>query len=442
MFDRRAMLAGGVACLAAAGAARAQVAPPTGFAIPAGPSPFPPEVFAERRRKVMDELKTGLAVVYGASAPQPAGAVYPPFVQDGDFAWLTGIVDEPGAILVLAPAEAERRREALFLPSRDPETERWDVERVPLGADIERRTGFRNVSRTSALGRFVAGAASRSKELRFLGPIVPPSAPVPPALELYGKVVQRLPGARIVDDSALMPRLRSAKEPREIEIMRRAIDATRRGHLDAMRAVRPGMTEGELKAILEAGFRAGGGQGLAYSSIVAAGRNAASLHYLGDSGPIRDGDLVLIDAGAHVGGYASDVTRTFPASGRFTPEQRASYELVLASQDAAVARLKAGVIYDDLAEAAREVFRRAGRIDEFYHGLGHFVGLHVHDAGDYSKPLPVGAVVTIEPGLYSHVANSGIRIEDQYLVTAIGTERMSVGIPRTVAEIEAFMASG
>ena len=155
---------------------------------------------------------------------------------------------------------------------------------------------------------------------------------------------------------------------------------------------------------------------------------------------IRPGSLILIDAGAAVGGYASDVTRTFPVDGRFTAEQRRTYELVLAAQEAAASRLRAGVYFSDLSDAAREVFRRAGRVDDFYHGLGHLVGLHVHDAGDLSQPLPAGSVITIEPGLYVQSENYGVRIEDQYLVTATGAERMSSGIPRTVAEIESFMA--
>jgi Xaa-Pro aminopeptidase len=330
----------------------------------------------------------------------------------------------------------------LLLPPRNPETERWNVERVPLGAEIERRTGFRQVLRTSGLGGLVTGLASRHKELRFLGPVVPPSAPVPPVLDLYGKVMQRVPGVKMTDDSKLLASMRIVKEPREMEQIRRALAATRRGHLAAMKSVRPGWTEGRLKELVEAEFRAGGGQGLGYGSIVAAGRNAASLHYTGGDGVIRPGALILIDAGASVGGYATDVTRTFPVDGRFTREQRASYELVLAAQEAAAAKLRAGAYYHDLSEAARDVFRKAGRIDDFYHGLGHLVGLHVHDAGDLSKPLPAGAVITIEPGLYVQAENEGIRIEDMYLVTETGAERMSTGIPRTAAEIESFMATG
>ncbi|RYD94451.1 MAG: M24 family metallopeptidase, partial [Sphingomonadales bacterium] len=395
----------------------------------------------ERRQRVMAAMKTGIAVLYGADEINPGQSEEEASQQIANFAWLTGIVDEPGAVLVLAPAE-RTVKEWLLLPSRNPETERWDIERLALGEEMERRTGFQKVQRTSGLGGLVTGLAQRNKELRFLGPIVGPNAPVPAVLELYGKVSQRVPGARTVDDTALMPSLRIVKEPRELALMRKAVDATRAGHLAAMRAVRPGMTEGELKAIMEAAFRAAGGKGLAYHSIVASGRNAASLHYRGGNGVIAAGDLVLIDAAASVGGYACDVTRTFPASGRFTAGQRKTYETVLAAQEASVAVLKAGAFFEDVDAAAREVIRKAGHADDFYHGVGHLVGTEVHDAGDMSKPLPAGAVMTVEPGIYVQAENYGIRIEDQYLIGTNASERMTVGIPRTVAEIEGFMAGG
>ncbi|WP_176596321.1 MULTISPECIES: aminopeptidase P family protein [Sphingobium] len=439
MYNRRTMLAGATASLALSTRLIAQTLPPQGFATPAGTSPFTPDVFRERRRRVMEMLKDGIAVVHGAGPVESSAAVAPPFVQDGDFAWLTGIVDEPGAILVMAPAE-RTIKEWLLLPSRDAEAERWDVERLPLGTELERRTGFARVSRTGSLGGLVTALAERSKTLHFLGPIVSASAPVPKVLELYGKVMQRVPGVSLKDESGLLPSLRIVKEPRELDLMRKAQAATARGHIAAMKQARPGMTEKQLKAILEDGFRAGGGEGLAYDSIVATGRNAASLHYTGGSGVIGPNDLILIDAAASVGGYACDVTRTFPASGKFTAEQRASYELVLAAQAAAVAKLKAGVYYEDLVEAAKDVFRKAGRVDDFTHGLGHLVGLDVHDVGDMSKPLPAGAVITVEPGLYVQSANYGIRIEDLYLITPTGSQRLSEGIPRTVEEIETAMA--
>jgi len=438
-LNRRTLLVGAAATTGLSITVRAQILPPAGFATPAGTSPFPPDIYRARRAKLMAALKDGVAVIYGAQRGATSGPVSPPFYQSGDFAWLTGIVDEPGAVLVLAPAE-RTYREFLLLPSRDIETERWDVERMPLGSQIEARTGIQRVRRISGLDALVTGVAARSRTLHFMGPIASASSPVPPALDLYGRVMARVPGCEIKDQSALLPALRTVKEPGELLLMRRATAATKAGHLAAMKAVRPGMTERELTAILETGFRTGGGEGLSYDSIVATGRNAASLHYAHGNSVIGARDLVLIDAAASVGTYACDVTRTFPASGKFTAQQRADYELVLAAQDAAAALLKAGVIHEDMTEAANVVFRKAGRIDEFTHGLGHFVGLDVHDAGDYTKPLPAGAVLTIEPGLYNQQLNQGIRIEDIYLVTATGAERLSTGIPRTVAEIEAFMA--
>lgn len=439
MVSRRGLLASGLAAALVPSGLAAQVLPPDGFATPLGTFPFAPEVYRERRRKLMDVIGSGIAVVYGAERPAYDGPVSPPFAQDGDFAWLTGIVDEPGAILILAPAE-RTFREFLFLPARDPEAERWEIERLPLGSALDRRTGFARVYRTSALGGIVTTLAERAKTLHFLGPVVSTSAPVPKALELYGQIAARVPGTSIKDQSALLPALRCVKEPRELDLMRKAAAATARGHLAAMKRVRPGWTEGQLQDVLEAGFREGGGTGLAYGSIVGTGRNAASLHYTGRGGVIAPGDLILIDAAASVGSYACDVTRTFPASGTFSAKQREDYALVLAAQAAAVAKLKAGVLYEELVEAAKDVFRKAGRIDDFTHGLGHYVGLDVHDAGDLSKPIPAGAVITVEPGLYVQASNTGIRIEDIYLVTPNGAERLSEGVPRTVAEIEAVMA--
>lgn len=440
MISRRILLAG----IAATGAAlplRAQVFPPRGYGAPAGTFPFAPEVFSERRQKIMAKLGGGMAVVFGASQVATAGAVEPPFSQDPDFAWLTGITDEPDAVLVLVPGERDIR-EVLLLPSRNPEAERWNHERMPLGAELERRTGFAQVLRVGGLGRLVSELAGRHKELHFLGPVVGPDTPMPKVLELYGKITQRIPGLKTTDSSKLLAGLRIVKEARELEMIRKAVAATTRGHLAGMRSVRPGWTEGRLKDVIEEGFEEGGGQGLGYDSIVAAGRNAYSLHYTGGRGPIQSGEMILVDAGASVGGYASDITRTYPADGRFTPGQRKNYELVLEAQQAAAAKLRAGAYFHDLSEAAKDVFRRAGRIDHFTHGLGHHVGLHVHDAADYSKPIPAGAVLTIEPGLYVQEENYGIRIEDMYLVTANGAERMSTGIPRSVAEIELFMRGG
>jgi Xaa-Pro aminopeptidase len=235
--------------------------------------------------------------------------------------------------------------------------------------------------------------------------------------------------------------MRMVKEPRELELIRRAIAATERGILAGMRAARPGMYEAELKQIIEAEFRAAGANALAFSSIVAAGQASAVLHYTGGNNRIAAGDVILLDLGAEVGRYAADISRTFPVDGRFTPEQRAVYDTVLRAQEAAMALTRAGAFYEDLDAASEGVLRAAGNGDDVWHGLGHFVGLDVHDAGDYSQPLPAGAVLTLEPGAYLPHRGFGVRIEDDFLIKAGGNEHMSNGTPRRPADIEALLAS-
>ena len=439
MIGRRGFLATGAtaaAALLAPGKALG-VLQERRFGSPAGTSPFPPEVYRERRRRLMAQMKSGVGVVYAAGSVDQTAPVAG---QDSDFSYLTGIQDEAGAALVLAPTE-RTHREFLYLASRDPEVERYEGIRLALNQSLRDRTGFERLGRTNRLGRSVVDLASRSGELHYFGPLADPEAPVPPALELYGKVAARVPGTRIVNSHNFIRQMRMVKEAREIELIRQAIAATERGLRAGIRAARPGMREFELRTIIEAEFRAAGARGLAFPSIVAAGPNSAVLHYTGSDAVIRAGDLILCDLGAAVGGYAADITRTFPVDGRFTGEQRKVYDVVLDAQEKALGTLRAGAVYEDVQESARGVIRAAGHIDDFWHGLGHFVGLEVHDSGIYAAPLPAGAVVTIEPGIYLPERGFGIRIEDDYLVTASGYEHLSRGIPRRAEEIEALRRS-
>jgi Xaa-Pro aminopeptidase len=382
----------------------------------------------------MDQIRGGVAVIYSATSFEGEG-------QDPDFLYLTGIVDEIGAALVLAPVE-RTHKEVLYLANRDPESERYEGERLPLSAAIEQRTGIARSRRTSHLGSQITGIAARAPHLHYVGPLTSLSAPVPRVLEFYRNITARVPGASIENSAGMIAWMREAKEPREIDLMRRAAAATEAGHRAAMRQARVGMHEYDVKDIIENAFRAEGARGLAFPSIVGAGRNSAVLHYPLDTNTIQQGDMVLCDLGARYDYYCADITRTFPISGRFSDEQRQIYELVLRAQEAAMRVLRAGAYYEDLQREADRVFREAGMIDAFWHGLGHFVGLEVHDAGDYSRPLPVGAVVTIEPGLYLPDRGFGVRIEDEYLVTRSGYEHLSRTVPRTVDEVEAWMAGG
>ncbi|MBA3510991.1 aminopeptidase P N-terminal domain-containing protein [Sphingomonas sp.] len=441
MLNRRTFIASAAAAGLASSRSLAQPQAPRRYGYPAGTRPFGPEVYRERRRRLMERMKGGVAVVHGPPSVD-LGATTAPIDRPGsssDFTYLTGLVDEGGAALLLAPGE-RTYREFLFLPTVNPEHDRWEGTRLLLGSELRARTGFEKISRIGALGTTLAQIAARAGEMRYIGPLASPDAAVPRELDLYGRVVARVPGTRIVNNHGLVHAMRLVKEPRELELMRRAIAATERGMRAAMRAARPGMREFELKTIIESEFRAAGARRLAFPSIVGVARNSAVLHYMGGDNELRSGDLVLADIGAEFDFYAADITRTFPVDGRFRPDQRRVYETVLRAQEAAARQLRAGAVYEDLTRAATNVIEAAGHRDDFWHGLGHFVGLDVHDVGDYAQPLPAGAVLTIEPGIYLPERDFGIRIEDEYLVTPSGNEHLSRSIPRTVAEIEAAMA--
>lgn len=437
MLGRRGFIGGAAGALFALSGApafgQALLPGATGPGSPAGTSPFPPDVFGARRQRLMQLMGGGVAAIFsaaGLSSDGPGGGR-----QDSDFAYLTGIHDEAGAALLLAPAE-RTYKELLFLASRDPDTERWEGERLMIGQSIRERTGFERVYRSSSIGRRLIDVASRAPRLHYLGPLVSPAASIPQALALYREVAARLPGADIVNSSALIQSMRRVKEPRELALIRRAIAATERGLRAGMAAVRPGMREFELKRIIESEFAAAGATGLAFPSIVGAGRNGAIAHYGGSDAVIGPDDLIVADVGAEVGHYAADITRTFPASGRFSPDQRSVYQTVLLAQEAAMRGLRAGAVHEDLAAAATAVIRAASHGDDFFHGLGHSIGLDVHDAEDLSQPIPAGAVLTIEPGIYLP-GRFGVRIEDDFLVTAGGYEHLSAGVPRAIDAVEA-----
>jgi Xaa-Pro aminopeptidase len=231
------------------------------------------------------------------------------------------------------------------------------------------------------------------------------------------------------------------KEPGELERIRKATDITAAGFQALFQAARPGAPEYAVKdAFLEAVHRLGA-RHLSYGSITGSGPDATVLHYPRDDRRLEAGELMVADCAAEYERYASDVTRTLPVGGKFSAEQRAVYELVLRAQEAAIARIKPGARWrEDVDDTARQVIAEAGYGDYFIHGVGHFVGLDVHDPGLYDQPLPAGAVVTVEPGIYLPGKGLGVRIEDVVLVTPTGHEVLSRGIPKQAAELEQLLA--
>jgi len=241
---------------------------------------------------------------------------------------------------------------------------------------------------------------------------------------------------------------RMMKSGPELDMMRKASDATNKAHLEAMRACKPGMNEKELQTLIENKFKAEGCDGLGFASIVGSGKNGTILHYCENTAEIPKGTLVVVDIGAAYRGYVSDITRTLPTDGKFSEAHRKAYQCVLDAQKAAEVLLKPGATFRQLHAAAAAVFKEREMTDWAYshskdrsvrHGLSHYVGLAVHDSGLYDRPFEPGVIITIEPGYYNKDDGYGIRIEDIYIVTADGFERMSAGAPREIDEIEKIM---
>jgi Xaa-Pro aminopeptidase len=234
------------------------------------------------------------------------------------------------------------------------------------------------------------------------------------------------------------------KAETEVALLRKAIDITMEAHREAAGVIAPGVFEYEVEGVLEYTFRRNGAERPAFPSIVGSGPFTTILHYDRNDRQMMDGDLVVVDIGAEYSGYAADVTRTYPVSGRFTDRQREIYQIVLDAQKAALERVRPGVAIggpNGVHAAAARVIAEAGYAEYFIHGTSHYLGLYVHDVGSSGRPLEAGMVLTVEPGIYLPEEGLGVRIEDDVLVTADGCKNLSAGLPRSSADVEAWMAS-
>lgn len=407
------------------------------------PQPIGLTEYAARRRALLRALDGRVALLLAGESSASLSGIWQ---ADKLFAYFTGMTGESGASVLLDPtAEDPRRRCILFLKPLNPELDRWDGYREPISARLRERLGFETVLRTTALPAALTNAARRSRTLVCLHPFTPyTSAATSPDLAIFRKVQERVPGVSIVDGTLIPLRMRAVKSATELALMRRAISITASGFQAAMRTLAPGIGERAVQNAIEDAYRREGASGpdglaTAYASIVGSGLNATVLHYQANNGPTAAGDLVVIDSGAQYHGYAADITRTLPVSGRFSREQRELYELVLRAQAAAIRAVRPGAMLFDAHEAARRVFERAGLADAYIHGIGHHLGLDVHDPDPGTARLAPGHVVTIEPGLYLPERSIGIRIEDDILVTRRGSENLSAGLAKSVAEIESAM---
>jgi Xaa-Pro aminopeptidase len=413
-----------------------------------------------------------IAIIPGSREATRSNDTQYRYRQDSDFYYLTGF-EEPEAIAVIAPAQ-ESQKYTLFVRPRDPEREIWDGRRAGVEGAVQEYgadAAFPIADFTEKLGELINGANNLYYRIGNGNPdlddiIVKQIG----RMRALGRKGINAPQA-IIDTGVILHEMRLFKSEEEIALMQRAADISAEAHREAMKAARGGVREYEIEALIEYIFRKQGGSAPAYTSIVGGGANATVLHYVNNDATLRDGDLLLIDAGCEYQGYASDITRTFPINGRFTSAQREIYKLVLQAQESCIEMTAPGVRIDELHQRSVEILTegmvRLGLLQgdpqklieeekykQFYmHRLGHYLGIDVHDVGRYhlngeSRRLEPGMVTTVEPGLYispqtkdipEKYLGIGVRIEDDVLVTENGPRVLSGKAPKQVEEIEELM---
>jgi Xaa-Pro aminopeptidase len=412
--------------------------------------------YRARRQKLLEQIKDGIIVLIGAREDD-FGEVGR-FRQKNNFMYLTG-VETPAAFLLLIPADlipGKPALEVLFIPPRNLLQERWTGVQIGPGPQAEQKFGIQEVANAdkfyARLFDLLSNPPFKSDNPR-LAPLAKVYTVVPTGPNaqltregLFVETIRRAaPHVQIVDVSPYLAEMRKIKSPAEVALIQKAVEVTAEGFRRGSAQIRPGAYEYEVQAAIEAAFIGSGAERPAYPSIIGSGFNSTILHYNQNRKQIQAGDLVVVDVGAEYSYYTADITRTYPASGKFTPRQREVYQLVLQAQRACEKAFKPGqTTMADLRRVAVEVMRasplkdaQGNTLDKYFiHGLGHWLGMDVHDVGDYSKPIPVGAIITIEPGIYIPEENLGIRIEDDYLVTKEGLVKLSAGIPSEPDEVE------
>ena len=422
----------------------------------------------QRRARLATALGDVVAIVATApEVPRNRDSHYP-YRHDSYFYWLTGF-NEPEAVVVMVGGD--KPESILFCRDKDETREIWDGFRYGPAA-AQAHFGFDAAYSITELDARLPDLMGNRERLAYaVGQDPAWDARVIGwlnAVRAKSRQGVMAPG-EIVDVRHALDEMRLIKDAHELALMRRAAEISSGAHRAAMRVTRPGGHEYEVEAELLSAFRRGGAEAPAYNSIVASGAIACVLHYVFNNKPLRDGDLILIDAAAEFGSYAADITRTFPVNGRFSAAQKDVYELVLAAQTAAIGEVRPGSTWNAPHEAAVQVLTQgmvdlkllegsvdglieSSAYDRFYmHKTGHWLGLDVHDAGEYKingewRPLQAGMTLTVEPGLYIRPAddvpealwNIGIRIEDDVVVTESGCEVLTTP-PKSVAEIEEWM---
>ena len=424
-------------------------------------------------KKFMDEIGTdAVAIIPAAHEQTRSYDTEFKFRQDSDFWYLTDF-PEPDAIAVLTPGK--RTKYTMFVRPRDPEMETWYGRRQGTEG-AEKNYGVQKAYSIDKFEKQLAKMLDGVETLYYrfgrdtaLDKLILNYF----ATQRYRRLKGGYPPHTIIDPTVIVHEMRLHKTPEEIELMATAGKIGAEAHILAMKKCKPGMNELEIESIIEHYFRMNGASGVAYNSIIGGGENATILHYVENNMPLKNGDLLLIDAGCEYKGYASDITRTFPINGKYTPAQKEVYNVVLdvqkacidatvtgttvkQRQDLSIELLTEGMKKIGLLKGATKTLIKNKKYMKYYmHGVGHYIGMDVHDAGRYtdqsaknSRPYAPGMVLTVEPGIYvppndktapAKFRGIGIRIEDDVLITEDGNRNLTSKVPKEIDEIEALM---
>jgi len=418
----------------------------------------PNQIYAERRARIAAQTDAPV-ILWGFTGREEISQSYI-FAQEDNFYYLTGHNEEEAGLVILPALKAGQARdswdgprEILFLPAKNPQKEKWNGVRLsPTDPDISSRTGFASLQPFAEMRATVEKLARHYPKFATILPYEKEIGGYPHEKTVVDWLQLAAPSAKLADIRGAIETLRTIKSPGEIAFLKKAINLSLDAHLEAMKMMRSGLYEYQVGAKMVEVHAMGGSEAEGYAPIVGAGPNSTALHYDQLSRKIADGDIVVLDVGAQFSGYSADITRTLPANGKFTPRQREIYDIVLGAQNAVFAALKPGMNFcksggNSLYKISSEYINSHGKdlhgkkLGQYYiHGLGHNIGLDVHDPGEYCKPLSAGMVVTVEPGIYIPEENLGVRIEDDVLITPTGFEFLSQRLPRDALEIEKIMA--
>ena len=418
----------------------------------------PNEIYAARRAKLAAQADSPV-VLWGLTGREEFSQAYV-FTQEDNFYYLTGHNEEEAGLIIL-PALKDGQshdawngpREVLFLPAKNPQKEKWNGVRLsPTDPDISARTGFASVQPFSEMRAYVGRLAKLYANFSTILPYEKENGGYPHEKAVVDWLQLARPQAKLKDIRGAVEAMRAIKSPGELAFLKKAIDLSLDAHFEAMRMMRPGLYEYQIAAKMVEVHARGGSEAEGYAPIVGAGPNSTALHYDKLARKIVDGDIVVLDVGAQFSGYSADITRTLPATGKFSPRQREIYDIVFGAQNAVFAALKPGmnfcksgdkslykISYDYINSHGKDL--HGNELGQYYiHGLGHHIGLNVHDPSESCKALAPRMVDTVEPGIYIPEENLGVRIEDDVLITETGFDLLSRRLPRDPAEIEKIMA--